>query len=284
MPWGRMDDKFHRNAKVRSLRRLRGGRDALGAWVFWWSWCLDDPDLTGFVPSDELPSADEKAAELLVQVGLWDEVEGGYRFHDFDKYNPTREQLDAKRKADRERVAAKREATRENVASDTAAIPARVASTRDPIPSHPNPNPTEREGAREILSDDSAPELPPDSIAAAVVQRWGDLATGSRFAQAASDFLHDQLGTPRWDPVKWLQDLAWIAQQPMREVSGVVSYVRAVPADDWLRRPGNASPGHLRKHWPKYAAGPAEERREEPQPKRTVIVAPADYRSPGASS
>lgn len=38
MPWGRMDDKFHRNEKVRRLRKIRGGREALGVWVFWWSW------------------------------------------------------------------------------------------------------------------------------------------------------------------------------------------------------------------------------------------------------
>lgn len=142
MPWGRMDDKFHRNPKVRALRRLKGGRDALGVWVYWWSWCLDDSELSGFVPADELPAQDAKAAKLLVEAGLWDVVAGGYAFHDFSQYNPTSEQVAAKRSADRERVAARRaaekEASRTNVASDTDATSERVASTR--VPSHPIPS------------------------------------------------------------------------------------------------------------------------------------------------
>lgn len=143
MPWGKMDDKFHRNAKVRATRKAKGGREALGVWAFWWSWCLDDPELTGIVPEDELPPVDRRAAALLVEVGLWDVVEGGYRFHDFEQYNPSRVDVEAKREADRKRVAEKRAASRTNVARD---IPAThvatkhgVASTRDPNPSQPNP-------------------------------------------------------------------------------------------------------------------------------------------------
>lgn len=136
MPWGKMDDKFHRNRKVRELRRARGGREALGAWTFWWSWCLDDPSLNGIVPADELDNADLKSADFLVKVGLWDVVEDGYRFHDFEQYNPTRERLDAKRAADRERQAALRAKESppnpERVASvsqrDNEASPERVAS------------------------------------------------------------------------------------------------------------------------------------------------------------
>jgi hypothetical protein len=152
MPWGRMDDKFHRNSKVRELRRARGGRDALGAWVYWWSWCLDDPELTGFVPADELPAADLKAAELLVKVGLWDECEGGYMFHDFNHYNPTKRQVEDKKEADRIRAAEKRAAEKlANRSKSTSesketshATPEResfeLESTRVPIPSHPVPS------------------------------------------------------------------------------------------------------------------------------------------------
>lgn len=145
MPWGKMDDKFHRNRKVRQLRRIEGGREALGVWTYWWSWCLDDPELTGIVPRDELPEADLQAAKLLVDVELWDVVDDGYQFHDFNDYNPTRDQVESKKTADRERMAAKRShASRENVASDSHANPSgrptRVASTRDPVPSRPDPD------------------------------------------------------------------------------------------------------------------------------------------------
>lgn len=155
MPWGKMDDKFHRHAKVRALRRERGGREALGVWVFWWSWCLDDHELTGFVPECELPAPDAKAADLLVKHGLWEREEDGYRFHDFSEYNPTKPQIEAKKEADRKRIAEKRaaekEASRENVArdigSDTGAsrFPAR-ARGNSPSPSHPGPLPIPTEG------------------------------------------------------------------------------------------------------------------------------------------
>ena len=146
MTWGRMDDKFHRNRKVRELRQSKAGREALGVWVFWWSWCLDDPELLGVIPMSELPSADQKAAKMLVAVGLWDESEvGGYRIHDFHSYNPTKDQREAKLLADRARVAASRNASRENVARDSDATKTRVASTRVPIPSHPIPEEEKRD-------------------------------------------------------------------------------------------------------------------------------------------
>lgn len=115
MPWGKMDDKFHRNRKVRALLRERYGREALGMWTYWWSWCLDDQELTGIVPSDELDRQDLKLADLLIKVGLWDVVDAGYRFHDFEKYNPTAAKLEAKRASDRARQAALRERDRTTV-------------------------------------------------------------------------------------------------------------------------------------------------------------------------
>jgi len=161
MTWGRMDDKFHRNRKVRELRKMKGGREALGAWVFWWSWCLDDGELTGEVPSCELAASDLKSAELLVQVGLWDRTEAGFRYHDFHKYNPTKTQVEKKRSGDRERMAAKR-AGGERVAGDvaddsseTSHPRARAGLGRDVGSRY-----TEREGEiREDLSDPVSRDL-----------------------------------------------------------------------------------------------------------------------------
>jgi hypothetical protein len=136
-----MDDKFHRNRKVRALRKLgKEGRIALGVWTFWWSWCLDDPELSGLVPSSELSPTDQKAAKTLCEVGLWFRAEGGgFGFHDFHEYNPTKDQVDAKRLADRERVAANRRGSRKNVATDTAAtIERRRIHARSPVPSRPD--------------------------------------------------------------------------------------------------------------------------------------------------
>src|SRR5690606_8367123 len=42
---------------------------------------------------------------LLVQAGLWEEVEGGYRVHDYLDYQPSREEVEAERAIARRRAA-----------------------------------------------------------------------------------------------------------------------------------------------------------------------------------
>lgn len=135
MTWGKMDDKAHRNRKVRKLYRMGAkGREAYGVWTFRWSWCLDDPDLTGFIPLDELDAAEQRSAVLLCSDlhegrGLWERVVGGYRIHDFHQYNPTREQADAKREYDRQFSAQRR--TEMQGKSDT--TPPKVVNDSEPI-------------------------------------------------------------------------------------------------------------------------------------------------------
>jgi len=165
MSWGRMDDKFHRHPKVRALRQSKQGREALGAWTYWWSWCLDDPELTGRVPKSELSRDDMRAARLLVEVGLWDELDAfHYGFHDFHAYNPTRDQVEHKRAADRERVALKRAATRDPFASESHATNERLAPPgRVPCPyPDPDPNPShDRDPADQAVGE--VPLVGPES-------------------------------------------------------------------------------------------------------------------------
>jgi hypothetical protein len=190
MPWGKMDDKFHRNPKVRALRRMKGGTEALGVWVLWWSWCLDDATLTGFVPDVELSRSDERAAATLVSVGLWDRVDGGYVFHDFSQYNPTPEQVERKKAMDRERLAAKRAAesgaSRKNVASDIAndtqasradsageSLPARASQ---PYPTQSQPNPTSEDRAPLRVAAPPHPAAPGSFPRA--IQIWCEASNG----------------------------------------------------------------------------------------------------------
>jgi hypothetical protein len=44
-----------------------------------------------------------KAATVMVQVGLWDELEGGFLIHDYRDYNPTAEDVKAERDWDKRR-------------------------------------------------------------------------------------------------------------------------------------------------------------------------------------
>jgi len=108
MPWVKIDDQFHSNPKV-----VAAGSDAISLYIVALSWCggyLTD----GFIPTAQvrrLALCDdyETAAQRLVDVGLWHRVDGGYEVNDYLEYNPSGEEIKAKRKAAAERQAAWRE-------------------------------------------------------------------------------------------------------------------------------------------------------------------------------
>lgn len=92
MTWIRVDDHFADHPKVMALgaERLAG----LGLWHVAASYCaryLTD----GFVPAAHVQAhAPKRLIRKLVNVGLFDEVDGGYRLHDWLKYNPSRDQVE----------------------------------------------------------------------------------------------------------------------------------------------------------------------------------------------
>ncbi len=142
MPWGRMDDKWHRRRDVAALRRQgQQGLAALGLWSVSVSSALDDPELDGFVHLADLSKGEQKLALLLKNAGLFQPIAHGYQIVDFQEIAPTREQVEHKREADRLRIAekraAERQASRAPVAGDSQAgrLPA-----RDPTPL-PDPDP-----------------------------------------------------------------------------------------------------------------------------------------------
>lgn len=232
MPWGKMDDKFHRNRKVRKLRRMRGGVEALGVWAYRWSWCLDDVDLTGMVPEDELDERELKAAPKLVEVGLWDEVEGGFRFHDFNEYNPTKEQVERKKERDRQRAAALRaeEKTRnseqtskntgdlELVACDSPANRKRVADESSPARVSPSPSPSHAQPNSDCLQGG-----PPEASAPAS----GTGLTKRKPSKPA-------VSTPAWEAYAAAYQRRY-GVAPVRNArvsSQLAQFVQRVPADD----------------------------------------------------
>jgi len=104
MPWFKVDDKLHSHVKA-----ARAGLEAMGLWTIAGSWSMDQ--LTdGFVPdyiAARLHPKAKRLAAALVKAGLWDEAEKdgdtGWQFHDWDEYQPTRDETEAKREAERER-------------------------------------------------------------------------------------------------------------------------------------------------------------------------------------
>lgn len=124
MVWFNVDDTLPMHERV-----IRAGNAAMGLWVRAGAWSAGQ--LTdGFVPR-EVARTLGSSAEIrkLVQVGLWHEVDGGYRFHAWahdgtgQKRQPTKAEVEERRRIERERKASARAAAR---ARDTATTPGTV--------------------------------------------------------------------------------------------------------------------------------------------------------------
>jgi hypothetical protein len=81
MTWGKIDDQLAFHPKA-----LAAGNEALGMWVRSMSYSCQM--LTGGFISSEIVTAmgGTKIAKKLVQAGLWLVADGGYQFHDWEKY------------------------------------------------------------------------------------------------------------------------------------------------------------------------------------------------------
>lgn len=99
MAWVKLTDDFPKNIKV-----ISAGLEARALYIT--ALCHCNENLTdGFVDSRFLVSlgiltglSDAQAsANRLVEVGLWEQCDGGYKVHDYHDYNPTRAEVIEKR-------------------------------------------------------------------------------------------------------------------------------------------------------------------------------------------
>lgn len=119
MAWFKVDDGMHSHPKI-----LDAGNEAIGLWARCGSYCSHY--LTeGFVKRDvALLYGDMALVDVLVKVGLFEPVEGGWQMHDFLNYNPTKEKVLAEREAAAKRQRDARERAkqaREKAAREAAA-------------------------------------------------------------------------------------------------------------------------------------------------------------------
>ncbi len=105
MAWFKVDDHLYSHPKWLSLPK-----PARALWVTAGSWSAGQL-LNGFVPDKVLSTlgGTRREAEALVDAGLWERVEGGYQFHDWGIYQPTREAVMEKRAKDAARLKAWRD-------------------------------------------------------------------------------------------------------------------------------------------------------------------------------
>jgi hypothetical protein len=97
--WFRVDDTlaFHRKA-------MQAGNAAMGLWVRAGSWA--GQQLTnGYVPDDVARTlGTRQEIKRLCDVGLWSRIEDGYVFHQWEERNPTRDEVEQRRKNGAERL------------------------------------------------------------------------------------------------------------------------------------------------------------------------------------
>lgn len=138
MPWFKVDDAlaFH-------IKALSAGNQALGLWVRAGSWSMQQLS-DGFVPAPMVTAlgGGHKDAKALVHAGLWHQVDGGFQFHDWEEYQPTREQVEAERAAAAERMRQVRSGKRSGeVRANVRANDDGTFAVSSPSPSRPVPSP-----------------------------------------------------------------------------------------------------------------------------------------------
>jgi hypothetical protein len=190
MPWLKIDDGFEDHPKVEPLSDA-----AHRLWMRAATWCRkpQNAHTHGFVPAAMLPTIAKRSAPLkkllvlaqeladakgggMFAIGLWEVVDGGWQFHDWERYQPRNStpeeeaELSAKRSNAGRKGAKARWANHGNTAGkDDSNLPmASMAKNASPSPS-----PSQSGDLQPQIQDLSGtqhpdPSSPPDVAAAAV--------------------------------------------------------------------------------------------------------------------
>jgi hypothetical protein len=91
--WSRLDANIATNHKTLALLGMKGGEHAMLVGIFAHGYCTGH-GTDGFIPKAALGTfhGNAKDALMLVDVGLWEAVDGGWLVHDWAEYQPTTEE------------------------------------------------------------------------------------------------------------------------------------------------------------------------------------------------
>lgn len=156
--WFKVDDGFYDNPKVVGL-----SHEAVALWLLGGTWA--SKQLTdGSVPSRMIArlGCTFDAAEELVDVGLWDRINGDYEFHDWEDYQPTRAvveerrrvRAEAGRKGGLKSGESRREANASAEATDEDEAKANPVPSR-PVPDYYSPSKSQSSSNRARVSTDA---------------------------------------------------------------------------------------------------------------------------------
>jgi hypothetical protein len=142
MSWFKVDDGFYGSDKVLLIPRAQRA-EAVGTWTLCGTWSADK-ERDGFVPTHivEEVGATIPGADALVAVKLWRKRAGGYQFVNWEKYQPTRAENDARREKDASRQAAYRDRQKARKDADESADVTPLRSRSSSLPSRSRPDPS----------------------------------------------------------------------------------------------------------------------------------------------
>lgn len=105
LSWVRVDAALASNHKTLALLGQKGGDRALNTYIFGLGHCASQ-GTDGFIPTAALGliHGTPKAAQQLVEVGLWHPLPGGWDVNDYTDYQPSDDE--SKARSDKARKAA----------------------------------------------------------------------------------------------------------------------------------------------------------------------------------
>lgn len=157
MTWFKVDDGFYDHPKAQALEDGPCPFEALTLWLKAGSWSaryLTD----GVVPKGQVKrfGVKPKAADELVRVGLWVRNGDDFAFHQWAEHQPTRADVEGRRRATADRVKKHRNALHDDTSNGACnalhdAVETRIPGirARSPVPSRPKDPPNPLAGERE---------------------------------------------------------------------------------------------------------------------------------------
>lgn len=159
MAWFKVDDKLHSAPKLLSIPR-KHRLAALGLWTISGSWSADQ--LTdGIIPDymvDEWGGT-KTLVDWLVKSDLWQEVESGNQFKNWNEYQPTKADVESDREKNREKLRKWRE--RNQVSNEgVTGLQDGSKPIGNPAPDPTRPDPTIiKDSLSEVADAPSRPEI-----------------------------------------------------------------------------------------------------------------------------
>jgi len=151
MPWFKVDDGFYSHPKVLTIPR-EARAAAIGTWTLCGTWAAKH-EQDGVIPKHivEEVGGSTVGADALVRAKLWRRRAGGYVFHDWQTYQPTKAELDERRAAEAKRKAEYRARKSRQDDGDVPAGQGRTDGGTEAVSQPSRPDPTRPDPSIEVL-------------------------------------------------------------------------------------------------------------------------------------